>query len=173
MPSLQQNSQSLVQPSPTSTIPQYHALLNEYKTLRKQYEESQRDLKIMSAAMAMSHTKLNPLETQAKELIAFDLDITTSQVNQKFYKLKKESEKLLGENDTSTAPKTPKTSARKTNPSSTGTKRKRRAPEEAETPTKLAKKEETASKSGVKQELDDDVKVKPEYVSDNEHPSDE
>ncbi|KAL2393948.1 hypothetical protein ABEF93_000972 [Exophiala dermatitidis] len=80
MPSLQQNSQSLVQPSPTSTIPQYHALLNEYKTLRKQYEESQRDLKIMSAAMAMSHTKLNPLETQAKELIAFDLDITTSQV---------------------------------------------------------------------------------------------
>ncbi|EHY54881.1 hypothetical protein HRR83_005859 [Exophiala dermatitidis] len=93
--------------------------------------------------------------------------------SQKFYKLKKESEKLLGENDTNTAPKTPKTSARKTNPSSTGTKRKRRAPEEAETPTKLAKKEETPSKSSVKQELDDDVKVKPEHVSDNEYPGDE
>ncbi|KAJ4538030.1 hypothetical protein HRR80_007630 [Exophiala dermatitidis] len=34
----------------------------------------------MSAAMAMSHTKLNPLKTEAKELIAFKLGITTSQV---------------------------------------------------------------------------------------------
>ncbi|KAL2423896.1 hypothetical protein ABEF95_009517 [Exophiala dermatitidis] len=99
-------------------------------------------------------------------------DFTGEACRQKFYKLKKESEKLLGENDTSTAPKTPKTSARKTN-GSTGTKRKRRAPEEAETPTKLAKKEGTPSKSGVKQELDDDVKVKPEHVSDHKYPSDE
>ncbi|EXJ91514.1 hypothetical protein A1O3_00062 [Capronia epimyces CBS 606.96] len=91
--------------------------------------------------------------------------LNASACSQKFYKLKRESEKLLGDNDTST-PKTSKGSARKASGSeSTATKRKKpQSHDEEDTPTKKIKKT-AAPKFAVKEEEAPEEKVQ---VSDDE-----
>ncbi|EXJ93700.1 hypothetical protein A1O1_02092 [Capronia coronata CBS 617.96] len=61
--------------------------------------------------------------------------------SQKFYKLKKEADKLLTDNDTP-APDTPAKSTKSSNKKATGSesKRKRNAAQDEETPTKRSKK---------------------------------
>lgn len=91
--------------------------------------------------------------------------------SQKFYKLKRESEKMLGDTDASTTtPKSAKAGAKKgAGSESAGTKRKKNtATNDEETPTKRSKKSAAQLKAEVKAEEEAEESVKAEELSDAE-----